>query len=650
MNKIKISDKKLKILHALGINTEEDLLAYYPFRYEHHVYVPVSDWNIKQKVCFEGVIKEKITTKMFGKNRCMQTTKVQVGHDTIAITIFNQRWFQQYKIGTTLTFFGVVQDEKNVVISSYNQIPLQMQLGITPKYNKKAGISEKDIIKYIKEAFKVVDIVDWIPQHYKQKYNLIDKKTALLNIHFPSDSLMLKQSIRYLKYEEFLKFQLAIQQINVLKDEKFKEAKILNNIEKVLHQIPFQLSVDQKTAVKDIRNDLSSNKSMYRLLQGDVGSGKTIVAFLAMLSVKTQTALLAPTEILARQHYENFKQYCDNVVLLVGSISQKEKNSLYQKIKQNEVQHIIGTHAIFQENVLFHDLGLVIIDEQQRFGVNQRKTLLSKGDNLDVLIMSATPIPRTLAMTVYNDSDISIIKTLPKTKKTIHSYVIPVNSVKPILSHIEQKIIDKEQVYVVCPSIEKNDNEIRNIEEVYNSFEVVSKGKYRVGMLHGKMSAEEKNIIMNKFINNDIQLLVSTTVIEVGVNVKNANTMVIYNADRFGLSQLHQLRGRCARGDKEGYCYFLTDSKEELALEKLKVLSETQDGFLIAEHDLKLRGPGDVLGIKQSGVPNFILGDVIDDKNIMSIAKQDAIALLSTIDDYPYIKNNILTHVDDYLD
>lgn len=344
------------------------------------------------------------------------------------------------------------------------------------------------------------------------------------------------------------------------------------------------------------------------------------------------------------------KKLNENVVLLVGSMSLKQKKEILQKIENNEVQYIIGTHAIFQEKIQFFDLGLAIIDEQQRFGVKQRQALLTKGKEVDVLIMSATPIPRTLALVLYNDTTISTIKTLPKSKKKIHSYLIQENSVKPILNEIEEKINQNQQVYVVCPAIEKNDTQVRNIEEVYHSFQVVSKGKYKVGVLHGKMKAEEKNVIMQLFVNKEIQLLVTTTVIEVGVDVKSANVMIIYDAHRFGLSQLHQLRGRCARGSEEGYCYFLTDEKDELAIEKLNILTHSQDGFEIAEHDLRLRGPGDVLGLKQSGTPQYLLGSIETDQQLMCVSKQDAIEILVNIQNYPLLQTYIENSTKSYLD
>lgn len=648
MKQLRISEKKQQILNQMQIHSVQDLLHYYPYRYEKHEEIPYINWVEKMKVCFEATLITKVTNRFLANRSSMQTAKVLYQGQEISIVLFNQPWFCNFMPQQSLTFFGVVQANKQVLIQKYNQVPLSFQLGIEPIYNKKEGISDKDLRKYIQKAITLEPVHTWIPQTYLDKYAYISKQEAIHQIHFPKNETMLKKSVQMLKYEEFLKFQLCIQQLNVFKDTIFKVPKVLKSIEDIILKLPFTLSSDQQKVLTEIQKDFEQPQSMYRILQGDVGSGKTIVAFLSMLQLHCQTALLAPTEILARQHYENFRKLNQNVVCIVGKMPPKEKQAIYEKIASGEVQHVIGTHAIFQENVIFKNLGFAVIDEQQRFGVNQRKTLLSKGKDLDVLIMSATPIPRTMAMLLYNDTAVSTIKTLPKNKKEIHSYLIRQNSVKPILKVIEDKIAEKQQVYVVCPTIEKNELGVRNVEEVYNSFLKVSQNKYQVGMLHGKMKQEEKNTVMQKFLANEIQLLVTTSVIEVGVDVKNANMMIIYDAHRFGLSQLHQLRGRCARGDQEGYCYFLTDEQE--AIEKLEVLVKSQDGFLIAEQDLKLRGPGDILGVKQSGIPGFILGDIFNDQELMYHAKQDAKSILLQIEQYPIIQSAVLNQIDQYLD
>lgn len=651
MKTLGIRDKKIQLLSQLNINEPKDFLTHYPLRYEINEIVAIQYWKEKQRVCFEGMIQTRVIQRFLPGKKSMQSCKVKVLNDEIEIVLFNQRWFANYKIGSVFTFFGIVQSKNRVLITSYNQVPLEYQLGIKPIYSKKQGLTNNDFIKYIEKALNVTTIEEWIPISFRQKYKLINKSEAMSNIHFPKSSELLSQSIRYLKYEEFLKFQLCIQSLNFNQEVHHKRPKSIKKIDSFFRILPFELTDDQKKAIHDIQLDFSKDYCMYRLLQGDVGSGKTVVAFAAMLMLECQAALLAPTEILARQHYENFKKYNENVVLLTSSLSTKEKSEIHNKIAKGEVQYIIGTHAIIQEKIEFKNLGFAVIDEQQRFGVNQRKALLNKGSEVDVLIMSATPIPRTMALTIYNERDISIIKTLPKEKKSIYSYLILSNKIKTILKEIEEKIFENEQVYVVCSAIEKNeDYQVRNVQEVYDSFIKVSKNRYAVGILHGKMRQDEKDLVMKQFINKEIQVLITTTVIEVGVDVKDANVMVVYDAHRFGLSQLHQLRGRCGRGNRNGYCYFLTDSKDELVLEKLKILVESNNGFEIAEHDLKVRGPGDILGVRQSGIPNFILGDIIEDKNYMLTAKKDALEILKNIEEYSYIKEKIIGNLDYYLD
>lgn len=655
MERLRISAKKQAILQQLNINTIQDLLHYYPRRYNNVAVIPFAMWKDGEDVCFEGILKQRPISRFTKSGRTMQTALVSWQEHEIKIVLFNQPWFVNNKVGTVFSFFGKLHitkaNEYQVTITKYNTTPLEFQLGINAIYAKKTGISDKDLQKYIEKAYELEPTYEWIPEKYRQKYRLITKQAAIYNIHFPKDEQMLKESIRYLKYEEFLRFQLCIQKLNDHEVLKMKQPKRLINIQTILAKIPFDLTEDQKKVIYEIREDFKKSYCMYRILQGDVGSGKTIVAFLAMMSIEAQSALLAPTEILARQHYENIRKYTDKAILLIGSLSENEKAIVKAKIANNEVKYIIGTHAIIQDSVIYANLGFVIIDEQQRFGVNQRRQLLEKGSEVDVLIMSATPIPRTMALAIYSNTDISTIKTLPKAKQPIVSYWVKQNSIKSILKEVEKKIQEGEQCYIVCPAIEKKENSnLRNVEEVYHSFEIVAKGKYQVGLLHGKMKKEEQEKVMQAFLDKKLQVLVTTTVIEVGVDVKDANVMVIYDAHRFGLSQLHQLRGRCARGVRKGYCYFLSDSQDELAQQKLQICVDNTDGFLIAEQDLKLRGPGDVLGVRQSGVPNLVLGDVFEDMDILTAAQHDALEILQMKENYPYIEHEILDKIKEYID
>ena len=415
--------------------------------------------------------------------------------------------------------------------------------------------------------------------------------------------------------------------------------------------LAFSLTEDQIKTIEEILADLKSDHIMYRMVQGDVGCGKTLVAAFGMYAcvlAHKQAAFLAPTEILAKQHGNNLKKifhdYEIQVEVLYASLKTQEKKDILERLARNEIDILVGTHALFQEGVEFHDLGMVVADEQHRFGVAQRKKMLEKGDKVDFLLMSATPIPRTLAISLYGDMDVSTIQTLPSGRQKITTKLVHARSMSSILDFVLEKIDEGNQCYVVCPAIEKNeDYEMRNVTDIYQGMQASLGRRYQIGLLHGKMSAQEKDAVMKAFVEGDLQILVSTTVIEVGVDVANANIMVIYDAHRFGLSQIHQLRGRVGRGSQPGYCFLLSDSKDPDSLQRLKVCEKTNDGFVIARYDLALRGPGDILGTRQSGVPGFILGDVIQDANILEVAREDAQALLKHIHDpgYEQIKNYI---------
>lgn len=392
--------------------------------------------------------------------------------------------------------------------------------------------------------------------------------------------------------------------------------------------------------------DLASEKVMYRMLQGDVGCGKTLVAAFGMyaciLSHK-QAALMAPTEILAKQHAKSlkalFQDFDVNVEVLYSSLKNSEKALVYERLANNEIDIIVGTHALFQEDVKFYDLGMVVADEQHRFGVGQRRKLIEKGDKVDFLLMSATPIPRTLALSLYGDMDVSTIQELPKGRMPIQTTLVKSASMGPVLNDILTLIDEGNQCYVVCPAIEKNEEtNVKNVTEIYEGMKASLGKKYTIALLHGKMNAQEKDEVMDAFQHQSIQILVSTTVIEVGVDVPSANIMVIYDAHRFGLSQIHQLRGRVGRGKVQGYCYLLSSTKEEDSLRRLKILEQIRDGFEISRADLAMRGPGDILGTRQSGVPGFILGDVIQDANILEVAREDAAHVLQQLERYPEIK------------
>lgn len=650
IEQLKISEKKLNVLHQMNIYTIQDLLSHYPYRYEIMEEKERSTWEKDDRVVLEATIISPARVIRLKGKQSMTRFKVIYQEEEFQVTLFNRPWTSAFQVGKKMTFVAKYDGKQGLSVLSCNSIPLKEQLGYQPVYSIKEGISQKDLQKYIQKVLMndQYQIDDWIPYPYRQKYRLVSKKEALYGIHFPKTRQDLSQSLRYLKYEEFLKFQLSMQAMkksgNVISKGNGKnfDHEELEALEKSL---PFTLTVDQQKAIDEILADLKSDKVMYRMVQGDVGCGKTMVAAFAMYAcvlAHKQAALLVPTEILARQHLKNLQQLFQSfdieIALLCSSMKQAEKDQVLQRLVNHEIDIIVGTHALFQNQVQFYDLGLVVADEQHRFGVEQRKKMLSKGEKVDLLLMSATPIPRTLAISLFGDMDVSTIASLPSNRKGITTQYIPSKSMGPILSFVLQKIEEGNQCYVVCPAIEKNEEyEMRNVIDIYQGMQSLLGKKYRIALLHGKMHQEEKEQIMNEFVEGKIHFLISTTVIEVGVDVKNANIMVIYDAHRFGMSQIHQLRGRVGRGDQCGYCFLLSDNKEEDSVKRLQMCASTSDGFQISQYDLQLRGPGDLLGTRQSGVPGFILGDIVGDGHILEVARKDAQEILEHIHEIEYL-------------
>ena len=656
LKELRISEKKRALLHTMGIENAMDLLTYYPFRYESVETKPRKEWQKEDRIALEGVILNRARVIRLKGKQSVTKFKLLYEEEELDIAIFNRPWISAFTVGKTITLIAKYEGGSRMTALQYNFQPLQEQLGIFPVYNVKEGISQKDIRKYIDKAWlaQQESIKEFLPMEYLQKYRLISRSQALYFIHHPKNMEAVKQSLRHLKYEEFLKFQITMQALKVQEKEvvhghekRFDNEEVMD-LQKTL---AFSLTEDQIKTIEEILADLKSDHIMYRMVQGDVGCGKTLVAAFGMYAcvlAHKQAAFLAPTEILAKQHGNNLKKifhdYEIQVEVLYASLKTQEKKDILERLARNEIDILVGTHALFQEGVEFHDLGMVVADEQHRFGVAQRKKMLEKGDKVDFLLMSATPIPRTLAISLYGDMDVSTIQTLPSGRQKITTKLVHARSMSSILDFVLEKIDEGNQCYVVCPAIEKNeDYEMRNVTDIYQGMQASLGRRYQIGLLHGKMSAQEKDAVMKAFVEGDLQILVSTTVIEVGVDVANANIMVIYDAHRFGLSQLHQLRGRVGRGSQPGYCFLLSDSKDPDSLQRLKVCEKTNDGFVIARYDLALRGPGDILGTRQSGVPGFILGDVIQDANILEVAREDAQALLKHIHDpgYEQIKNYI---------
>lgn len=640
LNEMKLTPKRQEICTRLGLNTDEDILRYYPYRYENYLKTHYKDFKIGETVIFDCELLKSPTVFRYQGNRSVTRFRVLYEENEILVTIYNRPWVSNLKIGNKLTIIGKYEGNNSLTASNYYLKDIEELLGIKPFYSLKEGISNNDISKIVELTLKksLDSITDDIPEKFINAHKLLSIQDALLNIHKPQSELLLKKAIARLKYEEFLNFYTCLFYLSQNTDKKLDYSKDFDEKEvfDFVQTFPFEFTDDQISAIKDVLSDLKNSKPMDRLIEGEVGSGKTAVCEVCAYAICLsgyQVALLAPTEILAKQHYEDFKKRFNrfNIELLTSSCQEQDK--IKERIKNSQTDIIIGTHSLISDDVEFKKLGLVIVDEQQRFGVKQRQMLKSKGEKADLLLMSATPIPRTLASAIYGDKDISIIETMPKGRKGCKTILLTNNSIAPELDNIRYQLKQGRQVYIVCASIDSDVSKTKDVNRIYKSLiQVLS--PYRLAFLHGKMKSEEKEQVMSAFVNNEVQVLVSTTVIEVGISVSNATVMVIYDADRFGMSQLHQLRGRVQRGDKEGLCYLLTASKDEKTLERLKVLSQNNNGFDIAREDLRLRGPGDILGTRQSGLPAFVLGNIVDDTKFIEASKKDAREILDNKDDY----------------
>ena len=654
---LRITKPRLELLESMGIFSPKDLLCHYPYRYEF-LLKQMPSLEDERIIC-DGMI---VSNAKIAYRRGLQSKMVfDVKIDDIVYhaSIFNRHFMQaKLKVGQVVTIIGKLANLTSIVCSDLKLGALSDHPTITPVYSVKEGLTSKSMHGYIKKAYEKMEaeIESFIPQSYLDKYRLVSLKDAYRMIHFPESKEDIKHALRHLKYEEFLKFQLMMTYMHshshqisgFIKDFSRHE---VNNF---ISSLPFELTQDQRLCCEDILDDLSGQHLMNRLVQGDVGSGKTVVAVVAMYAnflAGYQSALMAPTEILAKQHYRNLCQYFKNedikVELLIGSLSPKEKEDVQQRLATGEIDMIVGTHALIQKNVNFKDLGLVIADEQHRFGVKQRDSLKQKGNRVDMLVMSATPIPRTLAITLFGDMDVSTIKTMPSGRKVVQTKFYKGKSMKPILPFLKEYLSTGQQCYVVCPLVEESEElDARDALSIYEAMKAYFKGKYEVGLLHGRMKDDMKEEVMNAFMKNEIQILVSTTVIEVGVDVSNANMMVIYNADRFGLSQLHQLRGRVGRGNKQGYCFLLSASDKEPTIERISFLETSHDGFEISEFDLKLRGPGEVLGEKQSGLPTFVIANLYEDYSILEASRKDAAEIIAHLGAYPRIAAYLQSQLD----
>ena len=632
-----IGPKTEKIFKNAGIMTTENLISYYPFRYDvlkrSNIYELMQD----DKIIIDGIVESKPSVFFFNKKMNKMSFKFNTGEFLMNVVIFN-RGFLKSKInpGVTLTLIGKFDKIHNTILATdirFSKLPSIPV--IEPIYHQIGGITSNQIRNYI-NSVKEFEIEEYVPEYLKEKYKLIEKKEAVLNIHNPKSELDLKKAQAYLKYEELFLFMLKMNSLKRNKKNKVGLKRDLDRklVDEFIDNLPFMLTIDQYKCVDKIYEDLTSPNRMNRLIQGDVGSGKTIVAIIALYINYLsgyQGALMAPTEVLAQQHLTNlkniFKDYNINIELLTGSLKLSEKKAIYKRLEEKKIDIIIGTHALISEGVNYNNLGLVITDEQHRFGVNQRSNLKNKGITPDILYLSATPIPRTYALTIYGDMDVSSIKTMPSGRKEIVTSLKKISEIKDVLELMYKEIKSKHQIYVIAPLIEDSDKiDLENVNQLEEKMTSAFGKICKIGVMHGKMEKCEKDKVMEEFKNGDITILISTTVIEVGVDVKNATMMVIFDAFRFGLSQLHQLRGRVGRNDLQSYCILISDKEAE----RLNIMTKTTDGFKISEEDFKLRGSGDLFGVRQSGDMNFRLADLKRDFNILLKAKEDSIELLES--------------------
>ncbi|MGD7043645.1 ATP-dependent DNA helicase RecG [Jeotgalibacillus proteolyticus] len=640
-----VGEETAQQLHDMGIHTINDLINYLPYRYDDFRMKDLTEAAHEERVTVEGRVHSEPSLQFFGKKKSRLTLRLLSGPHSIKVTFFNQPYLKKkLNVQDILTVTGKWDRHRQMITAqTYKLGPQQGEEEFSPVYPLKGLMTNRTLKKLIQQALaRCADsIADPIPEELIAKYKLPGRREALEGMHFPTDTETMKQSRRRFVYEEFFLFQLKMQALRKVEREQSKGMSInyvKDDLTAFISRLPFPLTNAQKRVLKEILKDLKSPHRMNRLLQGDVGSGKTVVAAISLLAVITaglQGALMVPTEILAEQHAESLNELFQpigvTVALLTSSVKGKRRALLLEKLAAGEIDILIGTHALIQDEVDFKHLGLVITDEQHRFGVNQRRVLREKGENPDVLFMTATPIPRTLAITVFGEMDVSIIDEMPAGRKPIQTYWAKENMLDRILVFMEKELSNGRQVYVICPLIEESEKlDVQNAIDVHVQLEQYFFGKYSVGLMHGRLHADEKERVMKAFSENQFHVLVSTTVVEVGVNVPNASLMVIYDAERFGLSQLHQLRGRVGRGSDQSYCILLADPKNEVGKERMKIMTETNDGFVLSEKDLELRGPGDFFGRKQSGLPEFKVADMVHDYRALEIARDDAHKLIES--------------------
>lgn len=635
-----VGQKRADSLASLGIHTIEDLLTYYPFRYEDIQERNLNEIQDQEKVTLKGLVVSPPVMSRFGYKKSRLQFRMMQEHEVFNVSFFNQPYLKDKVIlSEEIAVYGK-WDAKRKALNGMKILGSQSPDDFSPIYHVNKSIRQTTLVDLIRRGFSEYgDLIEEnLPLSLIEKYRLLDRPTAVRSMHFPQNHEENHQAKRRIVFEEFFFFQMQLQGLKKAEKSEKNGLEILYDVERLKQftkKLPFELTTAQKRVTNEICRDLRNPHHMQRLLQGDVGSGKTVVAAIALYATVIagfQGALMVPTEILAQQHVESLSQLFDpnevTVALLTGSTKAKERRELLERLENGEIDIVVGTHALIQEGVAFQNLGLVITDEQHRFGVNQRKVLREKGWRPDVLFMTATPIPRTLAITAYGEMDVSVIDELPAGRIPIETRWVRTPQLDSVLEWTYKELRRGHQMYVICPLIEESEAlDVKNAVEIYEKLRELFAPEYEVGLLHGKMKNQEKDQIMETFKENQLQILVSTTVIEVGVNVPNATVMLIMDADRFGLAQLHQLRGRVGRGSEASYCILVANPKNELGVERMKIMTETTNGFILSEKDLELRGPGEVFGFRQSGLPEFAIADLVTDGNVLEVAREEAAAI-----------------------
>ncbi|MDR0921918.1 MAG: ATP-dependent DNA helicase RecG [Lactobacillales bacterium] len=633
-----IGPKKAESLQTLGITTILDLLTYYPFRYEDISEKSIFELGDGEKTTLKGTVIAEPSVQYYGKRNKL-IFRILVEGAVVIVSFFNQAYLKKnIETGQDIAVYGKWDAKRKSLTGMKILGSIQKGEEFAPIYHVNKSVKQNELVKFIKEAFDKgygVLIPENLPKVLREKYRLVDRKKAIYDMHFPENNQAHDQAKRRLKFEEFFYFQMRIQGLRKQEKSTSNGKTILYDVQRLkdfTHHLPFELTGAQQRVTNEIARDMRSSEHMLRLLQGDVGSGKTVIAAIAMYAASTagfQSALMVPTEILAQQHLESLNDLFDpleiHTALLTGSTKAKERRQILSELANGELDILVGTHALIQEGVDFRNLGLVITDEQHRFGVNQRKILREKGQNPDVLFMTATPIPRTLAITAFGEMDVSIIDEMPAGRIPIETRWVRHQQLPTVLDGVKAELEKGHQAYVISPLIEESEAmDLKNATDLAEELKVHYGESIHIALLHGKMKNQEKEEIMQAFKDHHYDILVSTTVIEVGVNVPNATVMVIMDADRFGLAQLHQLRGRVGRGSQKSYAILVANPKTEHGKERMKIMTETNNGFILSEKDLELRGAGEVFGTRQSGVPNFLVADLVADFNILEVARMEA--------------------------